>query len=132
MAKAPKPRSHKPRKTHSGKLRTKSEILEALDAMPFEGADLVSAASRLAEAIQGHGKVTLRRVSVSVPLPVEPAQIVSLRQRLKMSQAVFAGFLGVRPASVMSWEYGRRSPSGPALRLLEIASRHPEVLLEVA
>jgi putative transcriptional regulator len=113
-------------------LRTKSEILEALDAMPFEGADLVSAASRLAEAIQRHGKVTLRRVSVSVPLPVEPAQIVSLRQRLKMSQAVFAGFLGVRPASVMSWEYGRRSPSGPALRLLEIASRHPEVLLEVA
>jgi len=32
----------------------------------------------------------------------------------------------------MSWEYGRRSPSGSALRLLEIAIRHPEVLLEVA
>ncbi len=99
--------------------------------MPFDGADLVSAASRLAEAIQGPGKATLRRVSFPHPTSVEPEQIVSLRQSLKMSQAVFAGLLGVRPASVMSWEYGRRSPSGPALRLLEIATRHPEVLLEV-
>jgi putative transcriptional regulator len=132
MPKLPKTPARKSRQTGVKKLRTKSEILEALDAMPFDGADLVSAASRLAEALQGPGKATLRRVSVPVPSPVEPAQIVSLRQRLKMSQAVFAGFLGVRPASVMSWEYGRRSPSGPALRLLEIASRHPEVLLEVA
>jgi DNA-binding transcriptional regulator YiaG len=32
----------------------------------------------------------------------------------------------------MSWEYGRRVPSGPVLRLLQIADRHPKVLLEVA
>jgi putative transcriptional regulator len=61
-----------------------------------------------------------------------PAQIAGLRERLNLSLAVFAAFLGVRPASVMSWEYGRRTPSGPFSRLLEIATRHPEVLVEMA
>ena len=55
MPKLPKTPARKSRQSGVKKLRTKSEILEALDAMPFEGADLVSAASRLAEAIQGAG-----------------------------------------------------------------------------
>jgi putative transcriptional regulator len=132
MAKLPKPRSHKPNKTRSGKLRTKSEILDALDGMPFDGAHLVSTAGLLAETLQGSGKATLRRVRVPKPTPLAPAQIAGLRERLNLSQAVFAAFLGVRPASVMSWEYGRRTPSGPVRRLLEIATRHPEVLVEMA
>ncbi|MFM8364911.1 MAG: helix-turn-helix domain-containing protein [Verrucomicrobiota bacterium] len=68
---------------------------------------------------------------VPKPAPLAPAQIAGLRERLNFSQAVFAAFLGVRPSSVMSWEYGRRTPSGPVRRLLEIATRHPEVLVEM-
>jgi putative transcriptional regulator len=133
MAKLPKPRPHKPNKTRSGKLRAKSEILDALDGMPFDGAHLVSTAGLLAETLQGSGKATLRRVRVPKLNPLAPAQIAGLRERLNLSQAVFAAFLlGVRPASVMSWEYGCRTPSGPFRRLLEIATRHPEVLVEMA
>jgi putative transcriptional regulator len=113
-------------------LRTKSEILEALDDMPFDGDHLVISASQFVAALQDSRKATLRRTSVRKPPSLAAAQIAELRKRLNVSQAVFAAFLGVRPASVMSWEYGRRSPSGSALRLLEIAMRHPEVLLEVA
>lgn len=117
---------------HSKKLRGKSEILEALEAMPFDGSHLVSAAGDLSKDIQSSGKTTLRRFRVKQPEPLHPRQIADLRKRLNVSQSVFAAFLGVRPACVMSWEYGRRTPSGPARRLLEIASRHPEVLLNVA
>jgi putative transcriptional regulator len=132
MAKVQKHPSPKKSKTLSGKLRSKSEILEALDAMPFDGAHLVSAADGLVKSLPSAGKSTLRRASIPRPLPLDAAQIANLRKRLNLSQSVFAAFLGVRPASVMSWEYGRRIPSGPARRLLEIATRHPEILLEVA
>ncbi|MEI8293867.1 MAG: type II toxin-antitoxin system MqsA family antitoxin [bacterium] len=113
-------------------MHTKSEILQALEEMPFDAEHLVSSASQFAEALQGSRKATLRRTSVRKPPSLAATQIADLRKRLNVSQAVFAACLGVRPASVMSWEYGRRSPSGSALRLLQIATRHPEVLLEVA
>lgn len=46
--------------------------------------------------------------------------------------AGFAGFLNVTADTVRSWEKNRRQPSGPALRLLQVAQKRPEVLLESA
>jgi putative transcriptional regulator len=106
--------------------------LAALEAMPFDGGAVVGSARSLADALTGRSKTTLRKVRVNRPDELRPEQISSIRHRLNVSQSVFAGYLGVRPTSVMSWEYGRRVPSGPVLRLLQIADRHPEVLLEVA
>lgn len=132
MTKAQKNRLPKPSKTCSGKLHAKSEIIKNLDDMPLNGGHLVVSAAQFAEALQASRKVTLHRTNICKPHSLAATQIAELRKRLNVSQAVFAAFLGVRPASVMSWEYGRRSPSGSALGLLEIATRHPEVLLEVA
>ena len=36
--------------------------------------------------------------------------------------------LNVPVVTAISWEKGRRQPSGAALRLLEIAREHPEML----
>ena len=91
----------------------------------------------LSESLQevlehAQGKITLRTSSVAVPEPPEvlaPKEIAQLRKRLGVSQAVFARLLGVARDTEVSWEQGRRTPSGPALRLLEIARRHPEYLL---
>jgi hypothetical protein len=60
MAKVPKHLSPKPSKTRSGKLHTKSEILEALEDMPFDGGHLVGSASQFAEALQDSRKATFR------------------------------------------------------------------------
>ena len=79
------------------------------------------------------GKITLKTRNVVLPEPPEalpPKEIVRLRKRLGVSQAVFARLLGVARDTEISWEQGRRRPSGPALRLLEIAERHPEHLAE--
>jgi len=35
-----------------------------------------------------------------------------------------------QPARVQAWENGVRTPSDAALKLLHVARRHPEVLLE--
>ena len=45
----------------------------------------------------------------------------AIRERLRMSQEDFAGYLEVRVATVRNWEQGRRIPRGPARRLLELS-----------
>lgn len=62
----------------------------------------------------------------------EPASPREIRMRLNLSQAAFAGLMGVSLRTVQDWEQGRREPSGPAKSLLRIAEQHPEVFLELA
>ena len=49
-----------------------------------------------------------------------------------MTQDQFAEALGISVKTLRNWEQGRRDPSGPAMRLLRIAEKHPEILLEAA
>lgn len=55
-----------------------------------------------------------------------------VRGKLGLSQSKFASLLGISQDTLQNWEQGRRSPTGPAKVLLKIASKHPEILLEVA
>ena len=71
------------------------------------------------------------RAATAHPAPRYTARrIAALRGRLKLSQPVFAGALNVSAETVRAWEQSKRRPDGAALRLLEIAERHPEVILE--
>src|ERR1700730_1633730 len=80
------------------------------------------------------GEVSGHRVTrIAVPRPPRPmssADIERIRQQMKYSQSPFARVLTVRPKTVQAWEQGIRVPSDAALKLLTIAKRHPEVLLE--
>lgn len=58
------------------------------------------------------------------------SRIAQLRIRLELSQTVFAYALNVSPETVRAWEQEKRVPDGAALRLLQVAERHPEVILE--
>ena len=131
MAKAANPISQKPSATRSGKLPDKSAVRQELDSMPFDPGSLLRAADGLSADLASGKKLTRHHVSIGQPEAFGPAEIVAIRKHLDMSQSVFAAVLGVTAASVMNWEYGRRIPSGPARRLLRIASRRPEVLLEI-
>jgi putative transcriptional regulator len=51
--------------------------------------------------------------------------------KLQLSQAAFAGLMGVSLRTVQDWEQGRRELSGPAKSLLRIAEQHPEVFMEL-
>ena len=55
-----------------------------------------------------------------------------IRSNLGFNQAVFASLLGISLRTLQNWEQGRRSPQGPALKLLQIAQKRPDVLLELA
>ncbi len=53
--------------------------------------------------------------------------VKSLRLSLHMTQAMFAGMLGVSQKTVEAWEAGRNVPMGPASRVLDLLSEDKTV-----
>ena len=72
------------------------------------------------------GKAKLKTTTLSDP---SPAQVI--RKKLELSQAAFAGLMGVSIRTIQDWEQGRRSPKGPAKSLLRVAEQHPEVFADI-
>ena len=97
-----------------------------------EFAELKAGAEEALAHVQGK-MVTLRTRSVPrprKPSAFTPTRIRSIRRRLNVSQPVFAELLYVTKATACKWEQGLRKPSGSALRLLEIAEKQPQILVE--
>jgi putative transcriptional regulator len=98
----------------------------------FNADDLVGSVEAFAHHLTGKQKLTLRTATMPLPLPVKsltPSQVRSIRKKLNVSQPVFAAMMNIPTVTAASWERGRRKPTGAALRLLDIARKHPEVLL---
>lgn len=74
-------------------------------------------------------RLTLRDARVSAPPRYGSSRIRRLRERLGLSQPVFAKVLNVSVATVRGWEQGARVPDGPSRRLLEVAERHSAAIL---
>lgn len=62
----------------------------------------------------------LRRDALPEVPPLSAAEIVEVRERAGVSQAVFGGFLNVETQTVSMWERGARRPTGTALKLLHV------------
>ena len=62
---------------------------------------------------------------------VELNDVAQARQGTGLSQSQFAEALHISKLTLQEWEQGRRSPSGAAQALIQIAKRHPEVVREV-
>ena len=100
-------------------------------AVKFDAEALVRSVETVRDVIASGRKITLRTTTLHLPKAapsVTPRDIARLRARLNVSQPVFAALLNVPTVTAISWEKGRRSPSGAALRLLQIAKEHPEIL----
>ncbi len=72
-------------------------------------------------------KATMRSFDQSclvVPTPYKPKDIKKLRERLRVSQPVFARYLNTSESTVEKWETGAKQPSGMALKLLSVVEKH--------
>ena len=68
-------------------------------------------------------KRTLRRFDALCLTPVRqmrPEQISALRERERVSQAVFARYLNVSTVLISQWERGEKRPAGASLKLLTL------------
>ena len=93
-------------------------------------AELLGSAHEALEHAQG--KRSLR--TTTLPLPPKSLNgraVKRVRAALRASQAVFARYLNVSTKLVQAWEADRRTPEGPALVLLHIAARQPDVIENV-
>ena len=100
-----------------------AEILDGLkEAIAFERGELRGVRTK---------RVSLTaRDATAEPAPAYSRDgIAKLRERLGLSQPVFARALNVSPETVRAWEQGKRTPEGAALRLLQLADEHPQWLL---
>ena len=92
--------------------------------------ELLGSANEALEHAQG--KRSLR--TTTLPLPPKSLNgraVKRVRASLHASQAVFARYLNVSTKLVQAWEANRRTPEGPALVLLHIAARQPDVIENV-
>jgi len=76
-------------------------------------------------AIRSHKGSGKKLRTKKVKLPSSPETI---RHRLGLTQDAFAGLMGVSVQTLRNWEQGTRQPQGPALALLRIVEKNPEVL----
>ncbi len=71
-------------------------------------------------------RVTLRefdRLCLPPIEPLEPEQIKRLREKSRVSQAVFAALLNTSVSTVQKWEIGQKRPTGTALKLLHLVQK---------
>ena len=73
-----------------------------------------------------HAKITLRHLGkqpIATPDPMSGEEIRSLRERERLSQAVFARYLNLTVGYVSQVERGAKQLNGPALVLLDVIRR---------
>lgn len=99
------------------------------------GHRLVESMREIVEIEAGRARAPMRRfrslpeTSVTPPPRYNASRVQKLREALGLSQPVFAKALNVSVATVRGWEQGARIPDGPSRRLLDLAERHPKVIL---
>jgi putative transcriptional regulator len=101
-------------------------IVEGLEqAIAFERGELTN--------VRVHRvKVTARKAHAEKPPCYPPYLVCEIRQKLGVSQAIFAEMLGVSASTVRAWEQGKREPEGPAGRVLQLAETYPDILKELS
>jgi putative transcriptional regulator len=55
-----------------------------------------------------------------------PALVKETRETLRLSQVLFAKFLGISPSTVRAWEQGEKSPQPIACRFMDEIRSEPE------
>ena len=59
-----------------------------------------------------------------------PVDVKNIRSKVGMSQSEFASAFGISVSTLRHWERGDRTPHGPALVLLNVVAKEPEVVLK--
>lgn len=83
----------------------------------------------MATVLHNMGKIdesTLKEYEITVPQVkrLKPIEIKRIRERIKLSQPVFARLLNISSETVKKWEQGERHPTGSSLKLLNLVATH--------
>jgi putative transcriptional regulator len=68
-------------------------------------------------------------LSKAVVHKFSPLDVKNIRTNMGMSQTEFASAFGISVSTLRHWERGDREPRGPALVLLNVVKKEPQVVL---
>jgi putative transcriptional regulator len=68
-------------------------------------------------------------LSKAVVYKFSPLDVKNIRTNMGMSQTEFASAFGISVSTLRHWERGDREPRGPALVLLNVVKKEPQVVL---
>ena len=77
--------------------------------------------------VQAIDKQTMRHFDETCLMSIQeitPEDIKAIRDKEKVSQPVFAQYLGLSKNIISDWERGIKKPRGSSLRLLQIINKH--------
>jgi putative transcriptional regulator len=88
-----------------------------LEAMHETAKDLTSAGVMDVQTLREFDVLCLPEVEV-----YDAANIKQIREKARVSQAVFAAYLNTSPSTVKQWEQGGKRPRGTSLKLLNLVA----------
>jgi putative transcriptional regulator len=95
------------------------------------GQGIIDGLQELIEYSEGNIDLKTSRQTISpVCEAISVEAIKETRDKLGMSQGIFAMVLGVSEKTVKSWETGRYMPDGAARRLITMLQSDPELLVK--
>jgi putative transcriptional regulator len=83
---------------------------------------------QLVQSVREAGRIRRGAARPSRSFRFAPADVKAIRSKLGRTQVEFALMIGVSVATLRNWEQGRRTPEGPALALLRVASIEPKAV----
>ena len=85
----------------------------------------------LLQSVREGGAILRGEAAPRRAFSIEDPDVAEVRELYGLSQAKFAGLLGISVKTLQNWEQRRRRPEGPARVLLRVAAKHPEAVLDV-
>jgi putative transcriptional regulator len=95
-------------------------------------AELSEGMTALAEARRGKRTLRTHAVEFKAAPEVTPRQLVRVRQRLRISRALFAVYLRTNVRTLENWEQGRAKPNAQAALLINLVKRFPDTVEKLA
>jgi putative transcriptional regulator len=97
---------------------------------PSAAAQVLGSLAEFTEALEAgevEGRLTVRRARIDLePTAYTAPMVRGVRERLGVSQALFAQFLGCSANTVRAWEQGVNRPHPMACRFMDEIRRDPE------
>ncbi|WP_024537986.1 helix-turn-helix domain-containing protein [Comamonas badia] len=95
-------------------------------------AELTEGFEALSDERQGKQTLRTHEVQVKHAPDIAAAELLALRERLRLSRPVFASYLRTNPRTLENWEQGRAKPNAQAALLIRLVEKFPDTVQRLA
>jgi putative transcriptional regulator len=89
--------------------------------------DFMQGMNEIREHEQGKQKLRVDKVTITLLEDFSAEEIKQIRNKMAMSQRLFASIIGVSVKTIEAWEAGKNKPSGSSVRMLQLINTNPAV-----